>query len=134
LQGNQEVAESTTQSGRKHEKYHDGTVHGHQLKVKVRVQLTGSILLYHDPLAKQGLKERKVHTGKAQLKTEQNRQETANQRPNQTGYQELLGNHLVVLRKNVFRQERFFVMLMLMGMHIVCVCHSHISTFYWFST
>ncbi len=88
---------------------HDGSVNGHQCQIRIAIQYaTGS------PLAKECLQDCKALSWPAQAASGRIPIALQLQYPSQCGHQELLGDHLVIVREDVLRDEALFVMM--------CVC------------
>src|SRR5690606_39166732 len=95
---------------------------------KLRVDL---VVLY--PFTEDRFKPAEVHIREAQLKAENHGKNATDQRPEDTRDEELLGNNLVVLAKNVFGPEISLVVMLLMSVIAVrmycrmgvniCSCH-----------
>ena len=84
-------------------------MNGDQGQVRIAIQDT-----VRRPLAQESLEDGKAFTGPAQLQSEEYRQHNGYNAHHNGGHQELLGDHLVIVRENVLRDEAFFVMM--------CVC------------
>src|SRR5690606_15782106 len=101
LEGNQEVAERTTQSRRQHEEYHDRTVHGDEGEIEFGVKFA----VFSDPASQNRAKPAHVHIREAELQAEDHRQDTAKEGPQHTCDEVLLCNYFMVFAEDVFCPE-----------------------------
>src|SRR5690606_21253598 len=102
---------------RQYHEHDNGTVNGNRCQVKVRIHYAS-----FGPLAQEGFQDRHRLSGPSQLDTEKYAQHHSHQSHKETGNQELLGDHFMILAENIFRNERLLVMVMSMVMIVGVMC------------
>ena len=105
LKWNQQIGKRSGQSPCQHKEDHDCAVDGDQGQVGIAIQHTA-----WGPLPEECFENGKALTWPSQLQSEKNRKHHCNDAHKHRSYQELLRDHLVILRKDVLRNEALFVM------------------------
>ncbi len=113
LQRNEQVRESSAESGGQHKEYEYGSVNGHQSVIEFRLDLSA-----FGPLSEKRFEDWKGFFRISQLETEEHGEESANNGPHDTRDQELLPDRLVVHTENILRHEGLMMMLMCLLMRV----------------
>ena len=93
-------------------------MHGYQCIIKLGLKLSALC-----PVTQKIFQERISGIRVCQLQTENHGEQTADESPDDSCYQKLLGNRLVILTEDVFRNESLLMVMVVMSIAMyVVVC------------